>query len=154
FTADGLRLVSAGADGAARVWDAGTGNLVAEHAVDLIADFHWPRADAAFDRDGRQLAGVSRKDPRVVKVWDMHMGQEVLALRGHSHPVTCVAFAPNGERLASAEADGWKPGGPSTIRLWDARTGRELRHRAGHEHAITGLAFSPDGRCLASSSFD
>jgi WD40 repeat protein len=47
-----------------------------------------------------------------VKVWEAQTGQELLALKGHRHPVFSVVFSPDGQRLASASED--------AIKIWDA----------------------------------
>jgi WD40 repeat protein len=50
---------------------------------------------------------------KIIKVWDLAGGHEVLTLRGHSAGINCVAFSPDGRRLVSGSID-W------TARVWDA----------------------------------
>jgi WD40 repeat protein len=70
-----------------------------------------------------------------------------LVLSGHTDMVSCVAFGPDGNRLASGSHDG-------TVRLWDARTGFELLCLGGHEAPVLAVVFTPDGRRLLSTAAD
>ena len=68
-------------------------------------------------------------------------------LNGHSGEVSCVAFSPDGKRLASGSWD-------KTIKLWDTHAGTELLTLKGHSHLVVCVAFSRDGKRLASGSTD
>ena len=71
-----------------------------------------------------------------------------LALQiGHTLPVLCVAFSPNGKVLASGSRD-------NTIKLWDTASGALRRTLSGQKGIIMSVAFSPDGKVLASGGSD
>ena len=73
--------------------------------------------------------------------------RELKTFRGHSHGVWAVAYAPDGQTLASGGVDRY-------VRIWDIETGRLLRSLRGHTADIRALVFTPDGRTLASGSED
>ena len=58
-----------------------------------------------------------------------------------------VVFSPDGQRLATASADG-------TAKIWDATTGKELLTLSGHTGLLFNVAFSPDGKSVATTSAD
>jgi WD40 repeat protein/serine/threonine protein kinase len=103
-----------------------------------------------FSPDGRLLAAPC--GGQTIKVWDLAKGEEVLAFRGHSKRIICVAFSPDGRLLASASQD-------QTVEVWDIAPGaldvKTPRFTLkGHLATVRGLAFSPDGRHLASAGGD
>src|SRR6187549_1141817 len=77
-----------------------------------------------------------QKDP----IWQ----DELQTLEGHSKPVTCVKFAPDGTYLASGSDD-------CCVRFWDASSGACLQ-TLYHDSGIRALTFSGDGQFLAASS--
>lgn len=72
--------------------------------------------------------------------------RKALPLLGHSSAVTCMAFSPDGERIATGSSD-------CTVRLWDSRTGQE-QLRLAAEGLVMCLAFSPDGTLLVTGASD
>ncbi len=97
----------------------------------------------AFSPDGTRLA--SSAADKMIMIWDVSTGEQLITIRGHAQGVTSVAFSPDGARLASASMD-------KTIRLWNASTGEHLETIRGHDEPVISITFSPRGEQLASSS--
>lgn len=72
---------------------------------------------------------------------------ELVLQTGHRLGVNAIAFAPDGNWLASAGAD-------NSIILWQTSSGRQLRALYGHKVYVRSVAISSDGRWLASGSND
>ena len=72
---------------------------------------------------------------------------DLLTIPAHAGIVWSVAFAPDGQRLASAGQDG-------AVKVWDIGTGAELAGFRGHKDALRCVCFSPDGRRIASGGLD
>jgi eukaryotic-like serine/threonine-protein kinase len=89
------------------------------------------------------------EDPRGFEwylLWRQYHGEES-RLRGHSGPVTSVAFSPDDRLLASGSAD-------QTIKLWSTTSGKEVLTLKGHTGRVNSVGFSPDGKRLISGSAD
>src|SRR5262249_41181783 len=63
----------------------------------------------AFSGDGRTLATGHATD---VRLWEVATGRQRGVLKGHCASVNCLAFSPDGARLASGSVD-------TTVLLWD-----------------------------------
>ena len=130
---DGSRLATVGADLTTRVWSPISGrfemSLRSYHGQLLGAAFHPCRADV--------LATWS--DIGVISVWDANTGEASALLLGHEGAITCAAWHPRGELLATASTDG-------TARLWDPKARGQVAFK-GHADAggarVTALAFTP-----------
>src|SRR5205807_2021509 len=64
---------------------------------------------------------------------------------GHVGVIWCVAFSPDGKRIASACED-------RTERIWSADTGELIKTLGDPTQGFTSVTFSPDGRYLASAT--
>lgn len=68
-------------------------------------------------------------------------------LRGHTGPISRLAWFPDGTRLASASLDG-------TVRIWNVRDGSLWKTLSRHQGQVLALVVTPDGRRLISASAD
>jgi WD40 repeat protein len=103
-------------------------------------------APLEFSPDGRLLA-FGTKDG-VVSVWDTAAGVERQRLKGLAGKVLCVAFSPDGQKIAAGTAPA---GGSATIGLWDVTIGKSLVKFSSTER-VDNLALSSGGKMLASAS--
>jgi WD40 repeat protein/serine/threonine protein kinase len=157
FSPDGKRLVTSGNDieqQGVKVWD--VADVRRDQHTLTLKGVQGPGSLPAaatrvvFDPDLKRLAGASGK---TVRVWDARTAQVLLTLVGHAQRVQCVAFSPDGTRLASGDSQAENQA-LGVVKIWDAQTGNELLSLHGHTRGILKVAFSPDGTRLASASND
>jgi WD40 repeat protein len=108
----------------------------------------------AFTADGQTLASGSgdpantnKREPGMIKLWDLKGMTERGTLIGHTGRVASLAFTADGKTLASASGDG-------TVKIWDLNADMERDYLKGHKSVVVDLAYSPDGRHVASASWD
>ncbi|HEV3089832.1 MAG TPA: hypothetical protein VGX91_00150 [Candidatus Cybelea sp.] len=180
FSPDGLQIVTACADGTARVSRTRDGTL--------LETLERPRKDdllsAAFSPDGKRI--ITGGFAGSATIWNAATGLPTLVLPGHS-PLFSVAFSRDGRRIVTASIDGaaiWdarrgallvplEPGKPvasaafspdgmrvatasadRTVRVWDSRSGAPILVISGHTGEINSVAYSADGRVILTASDD
>lgn len=176
FSPDCTMVVTASEDKTARVWDTGTGALLAtlQHDRGLKAA-EWSPTDDFL---------VTSTELEQVFIWNTRTWQRVATLR--EDYVSHARFSPDGKRLVvSGQWD--RPvriynvpsfmkvvefaGRPATniefspdgrwllcadderrVSLWDAKSGTRLASVDGHNSRVNWVSFSPDGSHFASTS--
>jgi COMPASS component SWD3 len=108
-----------------------------------------------------------------------HLYKTKYILKGHTKPVTCARFSPDGKLIATAcKYKGiWRffistravsncevflffffffhlLAADTTIRIWSAEDGRHLATLAGHLEGISDISWAPDSQIVASASDD
>jgi WD40 repeat protein len=113
FSPDSRLLASGDGNGEVKISDAATGRkkwTLSGHHTDSISGI-------AFSRDGRHLATASWRE---VVIWDATSfnaahPEKIDTLSRLAGTIWCVAFSPDGKRLAAA--GGYK--GKGEIKIWD-----------------------------------
>ena len=128
-----------------RAWDVTTGTELLPPPGVRESDEGYGPVHRVGDRERYDARGerVAILDGNQVRVSGRGDRQDLLTLRGHTEPVTCVAFSPDGERIATSSSD-------RTVKLWDAATGAEVLTLPQQAAVVTCVAFSPAGDRLAS----
>jgi hypothetical protein len=142
FSPDGQTLISAhwewassSKPGIVRFWDAHDG---ARKPMPDISGMY-----LALSLKGNYLATA---DEKTVTLYEAATGSRLRSF-DCPHKIFCLAFNPDGSRLAVGGGDD-----PGRISVWDPEAGRQVADLSGHEREVWSLAYSADGRRLASAS--
>ncbi len=152
YSADSRLVASGGREGAIKIWDAQTGRLLS------MTMCPGPVAALAFSTKAKtqQLAASfwGDKKPGEIQLWDLVDApkqtvdfKQLAGLSGHSKTVLCLAYAPDGSRLASGDTDG-------VGNVWDLADGKPAQTLKGHQGGIRSLGFSQDGKFLLTAGAD
>src|SRR5690606_18803081 len=113
YSPNGRRIVTAGFDGNARVWDVST------HRQVIPPLKHRGIVDMVRFRPDSALLATGCRDG-TVQIWDVATGMTIESPSIHSGPITALSFSPGCRGiLASACEDG-------VVRLWDSVARRHV----------------------------
>ena len=182
YRADGKRLITAGGDGAVRIWDAASGTLIRE----LRRGVAKPRYYAVSLSPDETLVAAIDMDGTVAHVWDANTGAPLAELSNEALGYSSVAFSSDGQWLATTggndvrvfdtktwalvlsipgpgiDALSWDPSGPRLLTgsgdgdasIWAIPSGKQIHHLRDIGEPIDAVAFSPDGRLVAAGNRD
>lgn len=183
FSQDDRRLLTAGEDNLAIVWDVASGRQLLS-----LAGHVGPVASIEESPNGRTLLTASADN--TARIWDARGGRLLFALAGHTDHLTSAVYSPDGESVATVSRDGtarlWTPAGrPHTrieahsdfarsavfspdraqseilsagadglARIWDRKTGKLRRELLGHALWVNSAVYSPDGGQVVTAGMD
>jgi WD40 repeat protein/predicted Ser/Thr protein kinase len=130
------------------LWEFHTGAPGATPALTLKTKlgFYGP---AAFSSDERTMAICNQTEGflMIVALYDLVDGVQTSFPLVYANFIMAVAFAPDGNTLATGGAD-------ERLVLWDVKRQTNLWSKRSDFIAVTSVAFTPDGRSLFTSSYD
>lgn len=165
---DGVWGLAVASDGLTCAAGLGNGDIQVIHLLAgrrrprpwTLAGHRWPVEALSYSPNGQLL--VSGGHDRTLRVWDGHLGREILTVDGPADWVRGLAFSPDNRHLAWSSEDGsvhlWQVLRPTSPRPPERSGPRvELKERAvlpRHRAAALRVAFTPDGRRLLSAGRD
>ena len=133
-------LVTAGSDGAVRLW----GISGAEALATLLEPSEYAVTALTGSADG-QLIYAARED-MTIKGWTIPSRSLRSTLDFGNRQINSIALSPDGDFMALAEED-------ESVMLWNIRESR-IAWKNGLDRSATQVLFSPDGKRLFSSGGD
>jgi WD40 repeat protein len=117
FSADRSKVLTASADGTARIWEAATGKTLQE-----LKGHTGPVSTAVFSEDGSKVLTTS--GDLTARIWEAATGKTLQELKGHTGPVYSAVFNADGSKVLTASLN-------SPMRIWEAATGKMLQEFKG-----------------------
>ena len=140
FSPDGKKIVTAGSEPIAKIWDLNTGLLLAdlnEHILNIRS--------AKYSPDGKKI--VTTSPDGTAKIWNANTGIICITLLGHTKGINSVEFSKDGSMILTSSGDG-------TAKIWDAATGRILNEFIGHLGYVYSASFNSNGTKIVTTSSD
>ncbi|KAI9292389.1 WD repeat protein [Neoconidiobolus thromboides FSU 785] len=142
FTKQGQVVVSASLDGTVRAFDLLRYRNFRTFTTPDPVQF----SCLAVDPSGEIICAGSI-DTFEVFVWSMQTGKLLDVLSGHEGPISCMAFSPIDNMVATGSWDG-------TVRIWDAFGRGQSVELLQVDSDVLALTYSPDGKQIAAASLD
>lgn len=183
FSRDGQRLLTAGEDNLAIIWDLASGRQLL-----TLSGHVGPVLSIEESPNGRALLSASADS--TARIWDARSGRLLLSLAGHTAHLTGAAYSADGESVATVSRDGtarlWtqrdrphqrieahsdfarsavfsrdpeqrqilSASADGTVRIWERATGQRYRDFPGHAQWVNSAVYSPDGRQVVTAGMD
>jgi WD40 repeat protein/serine/threonine protein kinase len=141
FSQEGSRIITAGADGTVRIWNAATGAPVRVLTSQRSDAKQWRYYSVAMS--SHFVAAIDTMG-RAAHVWDADTGTQLAELKNDASASASLALSPSGRWLATSGGD--------DVRVFDTSTWRQVATIAGPR--VRSLGFDPTGLRLAVGTYD
>ncbi|XP_060652444.1 periodic tryptophan protein 2 homolog [Drosophila nasuta] len=109
-----------------------------------ISDY--PISTALFNCTGDWVALASKEIGQLL-VWEWQSEQYIMKQQGHSSEMTCIAYSPDGQYIATGGED-------SKVKLWNTQSSFCFVTFSEHTSGVSAVTFSRNKKFLVSSSLD
>lgn len=134
YTPDDAYLLTGESDGAVRVWDRASGQLLRSITLHDVPTY----AVSVHPRGSTVVASFSDGS---IAAADIQSGTIIGRLQGHTGIVYDVSYDSTGDRIVTASADG-------TVRVWDSSAMLVRDTFKTNSRAVRVVDFSPDGNTI------
>jgi WD40 repeat protein len=141
FSPDGSLLATVGEDGALKIWDPATGDLLS--SVTGPGQVFGP----SFSADG-SLVSASWPDEGTVRIADPLTGKVTTSIGSVERFPFETALSPDGGSVAVA------PGSVPIVTVYDVASGERRFELRGHQYPVSSISWTADGRRIATGAFD
>lgn len=141
YSPDGKQIAAGSLPGSAEVWNVADGT----HQCALENDRALPLDPLAYNPKSWRLIALGNGDGTIT-IWNP-AEKTYLTLKDSENVLSCAAYSPDGDKLASGSYD-------NAVRILDPTDGTCLQTLKDHNYYINCVTFSPNGKQIASCSYD
>ncbi|HPA47032.1 MAG TPA: hypothetical protein PK395_14805 [bacterium] len=142
FSPDGTKVLTRGADGTAKIWDAGKGLEIRTFGSDFEEEMR-VGFFIEFSPNGKMI--LSTGSGIRAALWDAESGAQIRKFGNPGSQSNSAVFSPDGTKVLAVNEN-------MDVDLWDVETGGKVQTFTGHTSRVDCASLSPDGTRIVTSS--